>query len=303
MDAALSPRAGDYGENRSSRFGWMALLAAGLVGIMIFTSVWMNGSAPPPPDDGSDLAWAPGMGTVEANSEIASPDASPTTYTYGPEYACRVEPLTADEVVATVLNPANGYNRLGADSDVSRKYEESRFAWPTPYDSSGMVMATEGEEQIAQGAVDTANMFWNCLMTGTAYQVWALTSPDLIQANVLLNLPVVRTEEDIRQYIEEWGPRRYSAGLGLIWMDLGNSDPAMVGVQFHGSVIPSEDGTGGVLVGFGYGPDREISQAIVFLTMPEGQRDQSTLSIQLSLRLHPNGTWTVVGYEVPGGMG
>lgn len=296
MDATLAT---PLGMSRSRGFSaWLAAGLAVLLAVSGFYLNMMNGNN----GGQQNLAWAPGQATPDSDIALASPAASPSVYTYGPEYACTIEPLTADGVVATVLNPTAGYKRLGYDSPQYGKYEESRGAWPTPYDTSTMYRPTADEESIAQGAIDTANMFWNCLMTGTAYQVWALTNPDLIQAEVLLNLPVVRTEADIRAYIEEWGPRRYSAGLGLIWIDLGNSDPAEVGVQFHGHFAPKEGEMGGISVGVSPN-DREITYAVVTLTLPEGNENRQGFAVQISLQLHPNGTWTVVGYDIPSALG
>lgn len=286
--------------SRTPRRNASAWIALALVMMLVASGLYLNQALQRDTSD-QQIAWAPGTTTSNPNDEImvASPPASPSAIEYGPEFACNVEPLTADEVFLTVLNPENGYERLGANTDTSRKYEESRGAWPQPLDQTRMMMATRAEEMTVQGAVETAEVFWNCLLTGTAYQVWALTSPNYVQAEVLLNLPVVRSEQDIRAFIEKWGPNRYSVGPSPVWPRLSNQHPEVVGLKFEGSIVPI-DGYSGVLVGLSNSENREVQTALVILS----NRDISDARyVEISLRIWPTGEWTVEGYEVPGTMG
>lgn len=296
MDATFMPRTFDGLQKPSRRFGWMSVLAAGLVGLMIVTSLWMSGGMPPQ-DNGIDLAWAPGMGTALPSIGLASPVTSPQAITYGPGYACTVEPLTTNEVLDTVLNPERGYVRLGGEGIFpDDDYQESRG-------TNGVItldvrnhFQPAGDADAALEASEAADQFWNCLMTGTAYQVWALSSPELVQSEVLLNLPVVRTEEDIIHFIEEWGPRRYSAGLGLIWPDLGGLDP--IQITMRANMNPSEVKMASTSIN---GAENDLALVPLF-PLPESNSSQLNYA-ELTMRKHPNGQWIITGYGFPNAGG
>ena len=202
MDAAYAPQFLPGSSANCRRFGWIALMAAGLVGLMIITSLWINGGSPR--DDRNDLAWAPGMGT---------PESSPVS-----TGACTVEPLTVDEVMETVMNPNNGYIRLGMPrvpaSESMWEPEDDYLLEQMPADRIAKDGTNESMFELAEGdtasdLMETGNDIWTCMTEGSAFQVWGLMDPILVQQVILDKFPVIRTEVGLRAYIEETGPKLF----------------------------------------------------------------------------------------------
>lgn len=295
MDATLAPLSGGYARQQPRRIGWMALLAAGLVGIMIITSVWLNGGGVPP-DTGSNLAWAPGTGTPDSSLELASPAASPPVYTYGPEYACDVEPLTADQVFDIVMNPAREFERRrGEDhSPTTERLEEGNGTWFRHYEQGAL--SREQYVPLEENALhaeieDAANTFWNCMMTGTTFQMWSLMTPYAVQHEILLQYPVLRDEETLRQHIEEWGPRRYSANLYVAFLDLGNVDPIL-------ATRIVADGWDSIMVTTDRQTDEVTSAIVVMWPHPDSGLDGLD-SVEIFMMPTPDGQWWVGSINFP----
>lgn len=142
-------------------------------------------------------------GQLAVNDASATPDASTT---------CLVEPLSADEVMAIVRNPANGYVRLsntGTIGEVQVDLFENRM--PSPNDEisrEGYILG--GDPEVEKSSTAAAVTFWNCIQMGTAFQVWSLLDPALIQYDILGRIPVFRTEEQVLALINEVGPKLWS---------------------------------------------------------------------------------------------
>lgn len=175
------------------------------------------------------VALAPSTPEINSSIEIASPTVLPTGYGYDPEFACSIEPISEEVVFQMVVNPFQFDTRYGytpGSTPIPAKY-----GWETDgryYDYSDSLrrqqdqMVAVEDPALRQQLVETADIFWNCLMTGSALQVWSLMDPIAVQKEVLAYLPTLRDEEMVRQFIREWGPRRYSAGLTMAFPDLGD---------------------------------------------------------------------------------
>lgn len=269
MDATLMPRRFGEMEKPTRRFGWMTLLAAGLVGLMIVTSFWMNGSTPPP-DDRDDIAWAPGIGTPQS-SPVAS-------------NACTVEPLTTDEVMDMVLNPNRGYTRLGMaripQSDSLWEPEEGYLLDQMPSEPQSREEAENPLFQPATGETASeletiGNQYWTCLQEGTALQAWAILDPVLVQQTILLNFPVIRTESNLRAYIQNEGTRPF---------------------------VDVEAGRFSSLTTFASGDNAEAVESFVFETENVGDQTISFASVHLASADDPSFIYKLFIREVAPGV-
>lgn len=275
MDATLVPISGGYTRQHPRRIGWMAMLAAGLVGIMIITSVWLNGDNVPR-DNGNNLAWAPVLGT---------PASTPAS-----ENSCAVEPLTEEEAVQIILNPMNETVRLQEDEAPSAP---NYMEWGVPdlwvWQSDSLPLA---EEEIRVEAITVANTFWECLATGTTLQVWALMAPETVQYEVILKFPVIRSEQDIRDYVAEFGHTQYRYTEG----QFGFGPSAWNNPQ-DGMRAASELETD-ILVS---APDQygEYRLATVPMYPVEDSMLAPEVSINLYLKKYPEGEWRVVAARPP----
>lgn len=278
---------------------WTALLTAALVVILIGTSV---NFLLPESNNGSDssehsIALAPGTPdmSVFTNPGVATPSASPEAIaqTFGPEYACHAEPLTADQVFDIVMNPARERARRGSESQGAVTGLREDYWWLTnqvhaQYNQEPFEPVDDPEQ--AQTLIDTSNQFWNCLMTGTAFQVWALTDPAAVQHEILAHYPVVRDEDILRQHIGLWGDLPYRSGLHTTFSvfptyqdqeHLDAVEVSMTADRSYGSVrilpVPYEGG--------------EHSRARVLMTPhPEATR-WANLRVQVEFTLAADGTW------------
>lgn len=229
MDSTLNPGIATSPPQRANR-GLFAWVAIALVGVLIASSLFWFGQTPAG-DGQNDVAWAPGLGTAES-----SPAAQ------AGESLCSVEPLTTDEVMETVLNPNNGYRRLGNTSAPNSEslwepaaLEEPAYMDPA-YWSEDSLSPVEDADQVEM-LVAMGNEFWNCMQSGTAYQVWGILDPAVVQRIILYEFPVLRSEADLRAFIETTGPQPFResdvGGLtSLIKFDAEN----------EAQVIEGEDG-------------------------------------------------------------
>lgn len=282
---------GSYGamSESSGHLGWTTWVAAALIVAMIGASFWYL--QPESGDDPYDsIALAPGTpdsSTLEPLA-LASPSASPRADeyipVYGPEFACNVEPLTEEEVYQIVLNPRNAWVAKGAESYAwDSGMSEGTDRWYSTVlarDASYSYVASN--EVLVTGPItEAANTFWNCLMTGSAFQVWSLMEPSAVQHEILKLYPVMRDEATLRMHIMEWGPRRYSAALYVTFQDFGNTPP------FDASMHVGEE-YGSVRIGYNQG---EPWRAVV--TMVNHPESEWARQYDLFLEIAPDGTWWV----------
>lgn len=137
------------------------------------------------------------LAAIQPSSPIATPSQG--------AQICDVEPLTVDQVMERVLNPVAVVT--GVESDVI-KYSEApinRPPLPGYQDSPEEIKATfEAPDQATfDSAYAAANRFVACLYSGTYGQAWRLIDVPTLQHDILLNFPVVRTEDDIRSWVTE----------------------------------------------------------------------------------------------------
>lgn len=195
VDVALDAQvATSYGRFGRRSFTWATVT---LVATIVVTSLLWHGRTPPGEND-NDLAWAPIPAMVQSTptSKVA-------------ESSCSVEPLTTDQVLETVLNPNKGYRRLG-----STQAPNSDSLWePVPIlgpeywvESELLTVADKDRASILR---DMGVNYISCLQNGTAYQVWGILDPIVVQQLIIQEFPVIRTEEDIRAHIESVGPQPF----------------------------------------------------------------------------------------------
>jgi len=194
--------------------GWLNAIAAALLLLSI--------------GGGAYLARNGGLGFGEGGgdegryaAQVASPEASPTSaqvigaVDFSADGVCEAEPLTADEVFEIVMNPLNGFAQRGIQLEEGTPEPLLEVPWqgsqqrPSAFpDPKPLHRASEGEA----AAVDAfVTEYYECLKSGTSFQVWGLMTPYDVQSKVLSNFPVLRSEEQIRNYIEEFGPQENRA--------------------------------------------------------------------------------------------
>lgn len=270
----------------NSYLGWSTWLAVAIVVAIIGASA----NFLLPGIDGGDnttensIALAPG--TPDLFTALASPSASPDLYSpvHGPEFACNAEPLTEEQVYQIVLNPSNGW---------SAKAEKRESGDAGLFESSNHWMNVRFEREMSESYVavddpdlvdpitETANAFWNCLMNGSAYQVWSMMEPSAVQSEILTQHPVFRDEEMIRRHIQEWGPRRYSASIYHVFPDLGD-------VPSNNASMRVVDTYGGVRLGYS-GEDPWKALVLMQSQPHESEYHEKYLLLQIA----PDGTWWV----------
>lgn len=287
MDLALTPTLRSP-QPRIGR-GMFTMVAIALVGVLMASSVYWFGQTPPGNDEGQ-LAWAPGM---------ASPESSPVA-----GYACDVEPLTTDEVMEIVRNPQNTYQERGFELDQADEiptYQEARIDWSQRAVSPSM-LAT-GDPALVGPLTELGNTFWSCLVTGTSAQVWAMMDPSLLQWTILQNFDVVRTEDDISQFVDEWSSQPHTILPGGIYPQFRNVD-----VRDIGYIVDPE--LGGIKISTARGPLEEEVRVGVMLMIPAPE-SQGSGFYEIYITENPDGSWFVTwvepspetdsGEETPGG--
>lgn len=192
MDIALNPGMATV-PPRANR-GVFAWVAFALVGVLVASNLFWYGQTPSD-NDGNELAWAPGLGTPVLSPQVST-DSS----------MCSVEPLTTDEVLETVLNPNKGYRRLGnmyapnSDSLWEPELRLNQEYWSTS--DLGEVEDPDRAEMLQS----MGNEFWACIQHGSSYQVWSFIDPVVLQQIILHEFPVLRTQAELRSFIESVGP-------------------------------------------------------------------------------------------------
>lgn len=271
-----------------------------LVGVLVIAMILVINGIPQNGGDDKEIALAPGHGSIinigpgtpapTGLLDEATPSGTPDQLipTYGPEYACNAVPLTTDQVMDYVMNPERASRLLpGTPSAMPELVENDLFneVWARPWSDA---VATDDPELRAE-LTDFANEFWTCLMTGTAYQVWALSDPHNVQFEILKRFPVLRDEESIREYVEWWGPKRYSAGLTMVFPDLGNWEPEIAEqyVRSNPSAIRITARAEEL-----HDPDIAYSTLAV-VTMEGTWKNGTPRYIDLQLQRTPDGSWWV----------
>ena len=273
MDMALNPgMAAPPSRANRGLFTWVAIA---LVGVLMASSVYWYGQTPPG-DDGGQLAWAPGMGTPES-----TPFAG---------YACDVEPLTTDEVMDIVRNPQNTYIKRGFDLDRvddMPTYQEARIDWSQR--AATPSMHATGDPALVGPLTELGNSFWGCLITGTSAQVWAMMDPSLLQWTILQNFDVVRTEDDISQFVEEWSSQPYSILPGGMYPQFLNPD-----AREFAYIVDEE--LGGIKVSTARGPHEMEVRAGVLRLIPAPE-SQSSGFYEIYITENPDGSWFITWVE------
>lgn len=203
MDIALQPGMMEAPTRANRRLlAWAATI---LVGVLVASGLFWYGQTPVG-DDGNELAWAPGMGTAES---------TPTAMISS---VCQVEPLTADQVLEMVLNPKEGYARLGNPQPIltGELWEPGQLLTPSFWTDLDLKPIEDPER--AEKLETMGNEFIRCLQHGSSYQVWSFLDPILVQQMIISEFPVIRTESQLREFIETVGPQPF--------VDSGSTDLA-----------------------------------------------------------------------------
>lgn len=183
--------------------GWLSAVAAALLLLSLGGGAYLAGNG--------GFGFGGGNDEGRYAAQVVSPEASPASA----NAVCDVEPLTTDQIVAYVENP---YSYMPDDV----------FGTPPPgqegqtLPSIDLIEATEmySEPPAGQGAVPdeetfaqieaVASEYLACVHNGTAAQVLTFLRPEEIQYIVFTNLPVYRTEADVRELIESVGDEQYA---------------------------------------------------------------------------------------------
>lgn len=302
----LSFRSAQPQARATGHLGWSTWLAAALVVALLAGTVTYLMPDNQRGENGNDdsIALAPGMQDAASitPSSDATPASTPYEYipTYGPEHTCHAEPLTSEQVFDMVINPHREYVRLGDSEGIANLNNPEdagtdNFYWRpwflNPVDFSATIVPEE-----TQPIIETVNDFWDCLMTGTAFQVWTFMHPYTVQHEILTHYPVIRDEETLRRHIEEWGPRKYSASIYHAFPDLGNVDPlraSRIVDETPGSIIVRYNSAVGMPIGVG-----EPFSAIVRVIPADPA--SSGGYYELLLQRAPDSRWWVTAIYYPG---
>lgn len=277
MDATLRAplTSGSTVHTRTSWTQWLTIAASAVIVIgLVLTMFALQNSGD---GDNKQLAWAPVSGTPEGTPGAPAVE-------YGPEYTCEAEPLTPDQVFDIVMNPARGYAHYEGKEDPTAQESlwESTYNWTREPDLTGFSRYSENSVSLEQ-ATFAANEFIDCLNEGTALQVWALLDPAIVQIDILSRFPVIRSESDIREFVETFGGEKY------------NSDGAGMLLQTDGRASESRNNH---WVGSSNIDGRRDDLAVISV-ITEG----NTPNILLSLQQYPGDVWLVTGIYSTGGEG
>ncbi|MCO5216710.1 MAG: hypothetical protein M9950_11245, partial [Thermomicrobiales bacterium] len=194
-----------------------------------------------------------------------------------------------------VINPNRELQRRGAEYSSAELEKPAEVAnetntWNYVFDAKDLFGSSNDATQL-ESISNSANQFWNCLMTGTAYQVWALMYPSTVQHEILKYFPVFRDEAGLRRHIEKWGPQAYNARHYLSFPNLGGQDPVRASMHV-------DESPGSTTVSYTASP-YDPESAIV-LMIPHPDSNSSPLNYrELLLRQASDGTWWVVAINYP----
>lgn len=178
-----------------SRLGRVAnVLAAVSLVLLIGAGYWFSGYGPGGPGGNDQPRYA---------AQIVSPAASPEDSAGG----CTVEPLTTEDVMAIVRNPLNPLDAMGVTIAASpapllEVYSPGVGGLPEP----GMETSRPTDQEFL-AISEATTTYYDCLLSGTNYQMWALVAPHVVQTWILANFPVFRDEADIGEWIDKFGPQ------------------------------------------------------------------------------------------------
>jgi hypothetical protein len=155
-------------------------------------------------------------------AQVASPEASPETaevigrVEFQADGVCEAEPLSEDQVFDIVMNPLNGFLQQGIVLEEGTPEPLLEVPWqggdqqrPSSFQDPNPLHRASEDEAASVNAFVTE--YYECLESGTSYQVWGLIMPYDVQSRILSNFPVLRSEEQIRDYIVDFGPQDFSA--------------------------------------------------------------------------------------------
>lgn len=271
MDRALNPGMA-ASPSRANR-GLFAWVAFALIGVLVASTFFLSGQTPPG-NDGNELAWAPGLGTPDA--------------TAGADRMCEAEPLTTDDVMSILLNPLDEYERRGQTFDYDDGPFELYESQPPRRDNwANAAMTGTVDPGLNEELATFGNDFWNCLITGTTFQIWSYMDPGFLQWSILREFPVLRAEGQMRAFVEEWGPQQYTSfPHGAL--------PNYVNVSIEQAAHTADRSEGSIRISTPRGlPGEETRIGIITMVLESGDDPLNYLEIYISE--HPDGSWSVNG--------
>lgn len=241
-----------------------------------------------------DIAWAPAPSSPDLSTPATSTPYPPLAgiSTPGPEYACHAEPLTTDQVMDIVMNPQREYERRsgGGASQFAAELDEREYMGHLTFTYNGALnLQTTDDPAIVDPVIQTSNMFWNCLLSGTALQVWALMDPYTVQQDILVNFPVLRDEESLREFVTEAGPRPYG-------YNRATSFPAPIGIDPVTVSYVADTGYGSIKAEYLPGDLGGMHATVLMIPNPDSGRSPLEF-ITLYMRQAPDGSWWVVSVD------
>ncbi len=119
---------------------------------------------------------------------------------------CDVDPLSTDTVMEIVKNPArftaNGPTGEPTDRPMVGSPTNAEF-WEVDPDLELVGESTTPSEEQFDDASEFANVYLECLISGTQGQIWTFYSPVLLQQKILGEFPVFAEESQVRDRVEE----------------------------------------------------------------------------------------------------
>jgi hypothetical protein len=167
------------------------LVAAALL-IALSAGIWRasgGGDGPPPEPTNGLSALVQGTPDTAGTASAMEPVDLPTAED------CTVEPLTVDEVLWYVTDPAAAtYSKDIDHPTVEPDYDA------TPYSYFEPGFATQ--EQL-QPIAEVQRMWMACVLAESYFQKWALEDPSFVRNEVLANLPVLTGQDEARAILED----------------------------------------------------------------------------------------------------
>ena len=201
---------------------WHTVLNVALAAVLILaigTGLWRAADRPGFLNDGNDPGGNQVTGFVP-DTTVWTPE--PADATPGPATErgllptaeeCTVEPLTVDEVLWYVADPAGASRSRdmeppGTPATVNQTATATEAVDQLPVDpfvASPPPVYTPGPaspEQLA-GIAEVQRMWMACVLADSPFQRWALQSPELVAYEAGTLFPAFASEDDARQILEE----------------------------------------------------------------------------------------------------
>jgi hypothetical protein len=190
--------------------GWVNLdriagvLVAAVLLIALSAGIWRvsGGGDGPPPEPTSELA-----ALVQGTPDSAGTPSAVESVDLPTAEDCTVEPLTVDEVLWYVTDPASALTNVPEPGKTLEELQtlewESKLQEAFADVTQEEMMPSLASAEDIEAASETQRMWMACVLAESYFQVWALESPYLVQSDVINRLPPLTGVEETRAILED----------------------------------------------------------------------------------------------------